>query len=118
MAGWETPRYSRASAMCSAFRSCPSLHFDSSPRGVAFAPAVFVGANASEVSSCAIHPEIRPGRRVRKGEEVGYFQYGGSTYCLIFRPGAIAGFTPESLPQAENPEPPLVLLGTHIATAN
>ena len=39
-----------------------------------------------EVSSCVIHPEIRPGHRVEKGEEVGYFQYGGSTYCLIFRP--------------------------------
>ena len=48
-----------------------------------------------EVSSCVIHPEIRPGRRVKKGEEIGYFQYGGSTYCLIFRPGAIADFAVE-----------------------
>ena len=71
-----------------------------------------------EVSSCVIRPEIRPGHRVQKGDEVGYFQYGGSTYCLIFRPGAIAGFTPEALPQPENPDPPLVLLGTQIATAN
>jgi phosphatidylserine decarboxylase len=70
-----------------------------------------------EVSSCVIHPEIRPGHRVQKGEEVGYFQYGGSTYCLIFQPGAIASFTPESLPQSANPDPPLVLLGTQIATA-
>ncbi len=71
-----------------------------------------------EVSSCVIHPEIRPGHRVNKGEEVGYFQYGGSTYCLIFRPGAIAGIVPEALPQTDNPEPPLVLVGTKIATAN
>ena len=71
-----------------------------------------------EVSSCIIHPEIRPGHKVKKGDEVGCFQYGGSTYCLIFRPGAIAGFTPEALPQTDNPEPPLVLLGTKIATAN
>ncbi len=71
-----------------------------------------------EVSSCVIRPEIRPGHRVQKGDEVGYFQYGGSTYCLIFRPGAIAGFTPAALPQSENPDPPLVVLGTQIATAN
>ena len=71
-----------------------------------------------EVSSCVIHPEIQPGRRVKKGEEVGYFQFGGSTYCLIFRPGALAGFAVEALPQPDNPEPPLVLLGTRIATAN
>src|SRR5262249_5530384 len=71
-----------------------------------------------EVSSCVIHPEIRPGHRVQKGEEVGYFQYGGSTYCLIFEPRAIAALTPEALPQPENPDAPLVLLGTQIARAN
>ena len=65
-----------------------------------------------EVSSCVILPEIRQGHRVKKGDEVGYFQYGGSTYCLIFRPGAVAGFAPEALPQTDNPDPPLVLLGT------
>jgi phosphatidylserine decarboxylase len=70
-----------------------------------------------EVSSCVIHPEIRPGHRVQKGEEVGYFQYGGSTYCLIFQPGAIAGFTPAALPQPENPDAPVVLLGAQIASA-
>jgi phosphatidylserine decarboxylase len=71
----------------------------------------------SEVSSCVIHHEIRPGRRVKKGDEVGYFQFGGSTYCLIFRPGAIAEFAVEALPQPDNPQPPLVLLGTRLATA-
>ncbi len=72
----------------------------------------------SEVSSCVIHPEVRQGHRVKKGDEVGYFQYGGSTYCLIFRPGAVAGFAPEALPQPDNPDPPVVLLGAKIATAN
>ena len=72
----------------------------------------------AEVSSCVILPEIQPGRRVKKGEELGYFQYGGSTCCLIFRPGAVAGFAVEALPQPNNPTPPLVLVGTKIATAN
>ena len=33
-------------------------------------------------------------------------------------PGAIAGFAVDALPQPDNPTPPLVLLGTKIATAN
>ncbi|QEH32723.1 phosphatidylserine decarboxylase [Aquisphaera giovannonii] len=70
-----------------------------------------------EVSSCVFHPSVKPGARLRKGDEVGYFQFGGSTYCLIFRPGAIAGFAPEALPQPDNPEPPLVRMGTKIAVA-
>jgi phosphatidylserine decarboxylase len=47
----------------------------------------------TEVSSCVIADEIRPGVRVEKGQELGYFQFGGSTHCLIFRPGAIKQFT-------------------------
>ena len=70
-----------------------------------------------EVSSCVINPEIRTGRHVKKGDEIGYFQFGGSTYCLVFRPGAIAEFAVEALPQPDNPAPPLVLMGTRIATA-
>jgi len=38
----------------------------------------------AEVSSCMI--EAPPGQRVRKGDELGYFQYGGSSMCLIFWP--------------------------------
>ncbi|MFX7621197.1 phosphatidylserine decarboxylase, partial [Acinetobacter baumannii] len=49
---------------------------------------VFVGM--AEVSSCVI--DIALGQHVQKGEELGYFQYGGSTYCLVFQPGAIRGF--------------------------
>jgi phosphatidylserine decarboxylase len=70
-----------------------------------------------EVSSCIIHPEVRPGRHVKKGEELGYFQFGGSSYCLLFRPGAIECFAVEALPQPDHPEPPLVLLGARIAIA-
>lgn len=77
--------------------------------------ALFVGMG--EVSSCVIHPQIKPGRRVKKGEELGYFQYGGSTYCLVFRPGAIESFSLQAIPEPYNPDTPLVLLGTHLATA-
>ncbi len=71
-----------------------------------------------EVSSCIIHPQIQPGAKVAKGDELGYFQFGGSTHCLVFRPGAIAGFTLGAMPEPDNPDAPLVLLGTRIALAN
>ena len=53
----------------------------------------FVPVGMSEVSSCMIDSKVTPGYHVGKGEELGYFQYGGSTHCLVFRPGAIAEFT-------------------------
>ena len=71
----------------------------------------------SEVSSCVIHPKVTPGYRVEKGEELGYFQYGGSTYCLLFRPGAISEFTLAAIPQPHDPYAPLVLVRSKLATA-
>ncbi len=48
-----------------------------------------------EISSCIIHDTIRPGARVEKGQELGYFQFGGSTHCVLFRKGVIKQFTGE-----------------------
>jgi phosphatidylserine decarboxylase len=39
----------------------------------------------SEVSSCQII--AYEGQHVRKGDQIGMFHFGGSTHCLIFRPG-------------------------------
>ena len=36
----------------------------------------------SEVSSC--HPTVEEGQYVNKGDQLGYFQYGGSSYALVF----------------------------------
>jgi phosphatidylserine decarboxylase len=46
-----------------------------------------------EISSCIIDDKIKPGARVEKGQEMGYFQFGGSTHCLLFRKGVIKAFT-------------------------
>ncbi len=40
----------------------------------------------AEVSSCQI--TVYEGQRLRKGDQIGMFHYGGSTHCLIFRPQA------------------------------
>ncbi len=39
----------------------------------------------AEVSSCIIGKNIVPGTPIKKGDELGYFQFGGSTHCLVFK---------------------------------
>lgn len=39
----------------------------------------------AEVSSCEI--TVQAGDRVQKGDPLGMFHFGGSTHCLLFRPG-------------------------------
>jgi phosphatidylserine decarboxylase len=77
----------------------------------------FVAIGMSEVSSCMIDSKIEPGHHVAKGEELGFFQFGGSTHCLVFRPGAIAEFSLAAIPQPHDPEAPLVLVRSKLATA-
>lgn len=45
----------------------------------------------TEVSS--VRFEVEVGQRVRKGTELGYFSYGGSSLCVVFQPGAVERFT-------------------------
>ncbi|KIO14506.1 hypothetical protein M404DRAFT_928233 [Pisolithus tinctorius Marx 270] len=45
----------------------------------------FVGVGLGEVSTCNM--VVRQGQRLEKGAELGQFHFGGSTHCLIFRPG-------------------------------
>lgn len=54
----------------------------------------------AEVSSCIV--TVKEGQKVKKGEQIGYFQFGGSTHCLVFRPGVIAEFALQAIPQGEN----------------
>ena len=50
----------------------------------------------TEISSVAFRKEIVPqgGKyaHVKKGEELGWFSYGGSTLCVVFQPGVIREF--------------------------
>ncbi|NYJ74929.1 phosphatidylserine decarboxylase family protein [Allobranchiibius huperziae] len=78
---------------------------------VAFMP---VGMN--EVSSCVIGAGLTPGQHVGKGDELGYFQFGGSTHCLIFGPGVIKAFNLAAIPQLHDPNAPTVRVRSHLAT--
>ena len=59
----------------------------------------FIGIGMDEVSTCEI--TVKEGQHVKKGEQTGMFHFGGSTHCLIFRPGVkLEGFPKPG--QAEN----------------
>lgn len=49
---------------------------------------IFVGM--AEVSTCDI--TVYEGQHVKKGDQLGMFHFGGSTHCLIFRPGVRLDF--------------------------
>ena len=44
----------------------------------------FLAIGIAEVSTCDIR--VYEGQRIKKGDEIGMFHFGGSTHCLIFRP--------------------------------
>jgi phosphatidylserine decarboxylase len=60
----------------------------------------------AEVSSCVLKradgQPLKEGDRVTKGDQIGYFQFGGSTHCLVFGPGVISEFALQAIPQGEN----------------
>ncbi len=45
----------------------------------------FMPVGMAEVSTCQI--TVYEGQHVKKGDQIGMFHFGGSTHCLIFRPG-------------------------------
>ena len=51
----------------------------------------FIGIGMTEVSTCDI--TVKKGQRVKKGDEIGMFHFGGSTHCVLFRNGVnVHGF--------------------------
>jgi phosphatidylserine decarboxylase len=70
-----------------------------------------------EVSSCIIDPEIVPGHHVNKGDQLGYFQFGGSTECLVFRAEVIDQFALTAIPQPQAHHAPLLRVRSKLATA-
>lgn len=82
-----------------------------------------VAVGMAEVSSCVlVDREGKPleeGQKVEKGDQLGYFQFGGSTHCLVFRPGAIAEFAAEAIPQGEfGQASPVVKVNSLLAIAS
>ncbi len=78
---------------------------------------VVMPVGMGEISSCVIGEGIKPGAHVTKGNELGYFQYGGSTVCCLFRPGAIAAFAMGAIPEPYQAHPPPVRVNALLAVA-
>jgi phosphatidylserine decarboxylase len=91
------------------------IHIEADDPAIGHMAVVPVGMG--EISSCVVDPRIKPNARVSKGDELGYFQYGGSTHCLVFRPEAVGAFALGAIPQPFNPDPPLLLANSFLASA-
>ena len=50
----------------------------------------FMAIGMAEVSTCELI--VKEGEKVEKGQQIGMFHFGGSTHCLIFRPGVNVEF--------------------------
>jgi phosphatidylserine decarboxylase len=50
----------------------------------------FMPVGMAEVSTCQL--TVHEGQQVKKGDELGMFHYGGSTYCLVFGPDTKLSF--------------------------
>ncbi|HSV29101.1 MAG TPA: phosphatidylserine decarboxylase, partial [Candidatus Omnitrophota bacterium] len=83
---------------------------DTGVQGLGQVACVFVGM--AEISSCVI--AVETGQMLGKGDEIGWFQYGGSTHCLIFEPGVELSFVPQAPFNA--PATPVVRVNAALAT--
>ncbi|KAI9698363.1 MAG: hypothetical protein M1836_003943 [Candelina mexicana] len=61
----------------------------------------FVAIGMSEVSSCV--PTVKVGQHVEKGQDIGSFHFGGSSFCLLFGPGVKLHFSPVVETALESP---------------
>lgn len=71
----------------------------------------------AEVSSCIV--TVKPGDQVKKGQQIGYFQFGGSTHCVVFKRNAIAEFATEAIPQGQYGSQSIIVpVNARIASTN
>lgn len=70
----------------------------------------FVSVGMSEISSNVV--TVKENQKVKKGDQLGYFQFGGSTHCLIFAKGVISAWSDSAIP---GPSAELVPLGSWLA---
>lgn len=61
---------------------------------------------------------MKPGQRLKKGDELGYFSYGGSTLAIIFQPGAVKRYIPKNPHGQAGDNGPTIQVNGKIAIAN
>ena len=110
-AGLDTGGPDKSQGFITAVAARAVVVIDTGRRGLGQVACIFVGMG--EVSSCVI--EVRRGDEIGKGQEIGYFQFGGSTYCLIFQPAVRIAF---DVKPPFGDDTPTVKLGAHLATVS
>lgn len=75
----------------------------------------FMPVGMSEVSSCDV--AVKKGDKVKKGEFLGRFLFGGSTHCLIFEPNVIKEFVIDAIPKPDFNDSTIQKLGSRLAVA-
>lgn len=75
----------------------------------------FMPVGMSEVSSCDV--QVKTGDKVKKGDFLGRFLFGGSTHCLIFEPDVIKEFSIDAIPAPDFNDSVVQKLGSRLAVA-
>ncbi|KAI2791995.1 hypothetical protein POX_b02026 [Penicillium oxalicum] len=114
--GVGNPKFNAASIKMEGQRMSQSYITATATRALIFIEAdepsiglmAFIGVGMVEVSTCDI--TVKEGDHLQKGDDMGMFHFGGSSYCLLFRKGVkVSGF----------PEPGMeenVPVRSHLAT--
>jgi phosphatidylserine decarboxylase len=71
------------------------IYIDADNPAIGLIAIVYIGI--AEVSS--VNFAVSPGQHVQKGEQLGMFRYGGSSYCLLFRDGVELEFSEDADPE-------------------
>jgi phosphatidylserine decarboxylase len=89
------PQYSQSYLAHVATRAVIVIDADSPAVG----RVAFVAVGMVDVSTCLIAPYVVPGAHLAKGDELGHFQFGGSTACLVFGPDVVQGVALHAVPR-------------------
>lgn len=100
--------YSQACSASIAARTLIFIRADNTSIGL----MCFIAIGMAETSSC--EATVMEGDRVAKGDELGIFHFGGSSYCLLFRPQTKVTFSESVTESIQNKT--VILLNTCIAT--
>ncbi|MFJ2577935.1 phosphatidylserine decarboxylase family protein [Kitasatospora aureofaciens] len=112
-AGWDTTAGTKSQCYQASVNTRGLVFIESKDPKMGMVCVIPIGI--TEISSITI--SVKDGQPVEKGQELGYFSYGGSSMCLVFQPGAIDHFTvPQNTGGDDNAGAP-IFVNSQIALA-
>ena len=86
--GWDPSGPNRSQGYITEVAARAAIYIEAKSRDIGL--LCFLAVGMAEVSTCEV--TVKVGQVVRKGDQIGTFHFGGSTHCLIFRPGVDVEF--------------------------